>query len=240
MKLKSSTKWALSLIIIVGGLIGTGSALKGLYFRPTPKEPAISPYHSQAIATEDIRVREILKSEFNGLFKLDDRWISPAYAFGDLNGDEIEDLVAAVQVGREVDPNDRSSPLFRFEKVMHCGKGCASAITNERLFTTGDLDWYAKNNGSILVVIHGTRLGFQNTRPEQRFVLVDGWHRGKLEMRLYKGKLKIARFGDELKLQAPPELIGSAILLIGPETSGSAIYWDGASYRSYEVPSSPN
>jgi hypothetical protein len=62
------------------------------------------------------RVRGILLSEFEGWFDLDDRFISPTYVSGDLNGDGILDLAIAVRLNREVSPDQKTQPPFQFEK----------------------------------------------------------------------------------------------------------------------------
>lgn len=106
---------------------------------------------------------------------------------------------------------------------------------------TGALKWYSDHNAAILVIIHGSRdFGLTNTKRKQRFVLVDAWNNGKLKLQLYRGKLKIARAGDEPKLLPPPELLGSALILLGIGNNGTAVYWDGTAYRWYPVSEPPH
>lgn len=54
-------------------------------------------------------------------------------------------------------------------------------------------------------------------------------------MSSFKGKLEPAAYGDEAEIVPPPYLLGDAILMIDSENSGTAVYWDGARYRWYEV-----
>ena len=58
-------------------------------------------------------------------------------------------------------------------------------------------------------------------------------------MLLFKGELKIARYGDEPELVPPPKLIANAIVLINQYGNGDAVYWDGTEYRWYTVKELP-
>lgn len=44
------------------------------------------------------QVATLLRSEFGGLFKVDDRNITPSYLVGDFNGDGVEDLAVSVRL----------------------------------------------------------------------------------------------------------------------------------------------
>jgi hypothetical protein len=180
-------------------------------------------------------ITSLLETEFGSLFVIDDRTISPTYLRGDFNGDGVEDLAVAVRLNRQIDPNDRSKMPFQFDKAYGPGPSTVGEQDYGPTFTIGDLAGY--RDLSMLAVIHGTREhGLTNSKPSQRFVVVDAWHLGQKTMSLFRGKLKPAAYGDELKIIPPPQLLGDAILMIGPEDSGTAVYWDGARYRWYEVP----
>ena len=184
------------------------------------------------------RVRGILVSEFEGWFDLSDRLISPSYVSTDLNGDGITDLAAGVRLNREISPTDTGQPPFRFEKPGGSSPGDPPIPLYP--METGALRWYHDHNAAILAIIHGSReFGLTNTKREQRFVLVDGWHNGKLKLQLYRGKLKIARAGDEPELIPPPVLLGSALIFLGIENDGTAVYWDGGAYSWYPVEEPP-
>lgn len=230
------------LIVITGGLLGgIASAYKAGYFQSkiagTENLP-VRPTGANDSELTESRVRGILVSEFEGWFDLSDRLISPSYVSADLNGDGIPDLAAAVRLNREISPDDTTQSTFQFEKPYGL-VGPDDPVPPIRM-ETGALKWYSDHNGAILVIIHGSRdFGLTNTKRKQRFVLVDAWNNGKLKLQLYRGKLKIARAGDEPKLLPPPELLGSALILLGIGNNGTAVYWDGTAYRWYPVSEPP-
>jgi hypothetical protein len=230
-----TTKFRSGAVLLTGlGILVTGIA-SACYFRAAnmqensnqvPKAPSES--------TEQIR--GVLAKEFGGLMDIDDRTISPTFLMGDFNGDGVADLAIAVRVNREIDPEDPSEMPFRFEKAYGPGPSTVGEPDYGPSFTIGVLAHYRRNNFSMLAIIHGTReLGFTETMPQQRILVVDAWHLGKKRMSLFKGKLEPAAYGDEPETVAPPQLLGDAILMIGPENSGTAVYWDGARYRWYPV-----
>jgi hypothetical protein len=228
----------LILAFITGTLIcGIASAYKAGYFQSKIGATEDSFVRSTDFTDSELtpsRVRGILIAEFEGWFDLENRLISPSYISADLNGDGTSDLAAAVRLNREISPDDTTKPPFQFEKPYGLvgPNDPVPAIQME----TGALRWYHDHNAAILVIIHGSRdLGLTNTKREQRFVLVDGWYHGKLRLEAYRGKLKIAHAGDESDLVPPPVLLGSALLLLNIENSGTAVYWDGTAYRWYPV-----
>ena len=236
MAYRISLKSTLIIVVITGVfLCGIASAYKTGYFQL--KTGPIENSFVRSTGTKDSeltesRVRGILISELEGWFDLSDRVISPSYVSADLNGDGIVDLAAAVRLNREVSPDDTTEPPFQFVKP-----------DGDPLYRmeTGALRWYHDHNAAILVIIHGSRdFGLTNTKPAQRYVLVDGWQGGKLKLQLYRGKLKIARAGDEPELMPPPVLLGSALILLGIENDGTAVYWDGKAYSWYPVREPPD
>jgi hypothetical protein len=197
-----------------------------------------SPTRQKANVTPE-QVATLLASEFGGLFKVDERNITPSYLVGDFNGDGVEDLAASVRLDRQISTDDKSKPPFSFEKAYGPGPSTLGEQSEENGFTMGDLARY--HELPILAVIHGsTKDGWKNSQPEQRFVVVDAWHLGKKMMSLYHGRLKPASYGDEPRLIQPPQLLGDAILMLDKANAGTAVYWDGATYRWYPVAGLPD
>ena len=243
MAYRISLKSTLIIVVITGVfLCGIASAYKTGYFQL--KTGPIENSFVRSTGTKDSeltesRVRGILISELEGWFDLSDRVISPSYVSADLNGDGIVDLAAAVRLNREVSPDDTTEPPFQFVKPY--GPGPDDPPIPPARMETGSLRWYHEYNAAILVIIHGSRdFGLTNTKPAQRYVLVDAWNNGKLKLQLYRGKLKIARAGDEPELMRPPVLLGSALMLLNIESTGTAVYWDGTAYRWYPVRELPD
>jgi len=199
--------------------------------------------HVQNPPTQRAKLNEeevitLLSLEFSGLFKIDDQHISPSYLVGDFNGDGIQDIAISVQLNRQVSAADKSKPLFSFEKAPGPGPSTVGEQGSDSGFAIGDLVRY--QDLAILAVIHGSKnKGWNESQPEQRFVIVDAWHLGKKLMSLYRGKLKPTPYGDEPRIIQPPEFFGDAILMLDQTNTGTAVYWDGARYRWYPVDELP-
>jgi hypothetical protein len=179
------------------------------------------------------QVATLLRSEFGDLFILDGRDVSPSYMVGDFNGDGVEDIAISVRVNRVINPDDRSTPPFFFEKAFGPGTSTVGEEIEKDRFAIGALARY--KDLTILLVIHGSsRQQWNNS--EQKFVIVDAWHLGKKMMSLHQGReLKPSAYGDEPQIIPPPQLLGDAILMLDGESVGTAVYWDGARYRWYPV-----
>ncbi|MGH9970523.1 MAG: hypothetical protein ACREBG_22405 [Pyrinomonadaceae bacterium] len=185
------------------------------------------------------QVAALLESEFGGLFKLDTRTISPSYIVGDFNGDGTEDIAIPVRLNLQLSTEDKTKPPFSFEKAQGPGPSTLGEQGHESGLTMGDLARYKEL--PILVIIHGSMKDrWKNSRPEQRFVVVDAWRLGKKVMSLNHGKLKPTPYGDEPQVVEPPRLLGDAILMLDPANAGTAVYWDGARYRWYPVDEPPS
>ena len=199
--------------------------------------------HAQNPSTErpklnDTEVVTLLSVEFSGLFKLDEQNISPSYLVGDFNGDGAQDIAISVRLNRQLTAEDKSKPPFLLEKAPGPGPSTVGEQGEVSGFTMGDLARYQEL--AILAVIHGSkRNGWNESQPEQRFVVVDAWHLGKKQMTINHGKLRPAPYGDERQVVPPPHLMGEAILMLDQTNSGTAVYWDGARYRWYPVDEVP-
>ena len=179
-----------------------------------------------------------LSLEFNGLFKVDEEHISPRYLVGDFNGDGVQDIAVSVQLNRHISAEDESKPSFSFEKAPGPGPSTVGEQGSDSGFAIGDLARYQKL--TILAVIHGSKSkGWNESQPEQRFVIVDAWHLSKKLMSLYRGKLKPAPYGDEPSIVKPPELFGDAILMLDQTNTGTAVYWDSSRHRWYPIDEQP-
>jgi hypothetical protein len=183
--------------------------------------------------TED-RVRVLVETESKGLFQVDTQTISPSYLIGDFNGDGIDDIAVPVKLSHELDSNNKAKTPFWFDKAGACtGQLPEGVYTSPPTFTMSDLARY--RGWPILLVIHGTReSGWNNTQPQQQFVIVDAWDQGKKIMSLYRGKLKPVPNGDNPQIVTPPHF-GDALLMLIEGGKGTAILWDGEGYCWYPV-----
>jgi hypothetical protein len=183
------------------------------------------------------QVTTLLLSEFGGLFKVDERHISPSYLVGDFNGDGVKDIAVSVRLNRQLSTEDKSKPPFSFEKAFGPGSSTLGE-EGEQGLATGDLARYQEL--AILAIIHGSpNDGWNNSQAKQKFVVVDAWRLGTKLMSLYRGKFKPTPYGDETRVTEPPQLLGDAILMLDQTNAGTAVYWDGARYRWYPVDELP-
>ena len=182
----------------------------------------------------DAKLQALLKAEFEGLFEPDGKIISPRHLLGDFNGDGVLDIAISVRLLRSIEPSDKTEPPFWFGKPL--GPGMVQDDERYR-FKMGDLARY--RNESILIVLHGMAgQGWSHSEPKQRFAIVDGWDAGKINMSSYRGKLEPVAAGDGA-IEPPPRLLGDAILMLGHENKGTALYQDGNRYRWYPVDQAP-
>lgn len=182
----------------------------------------------------DAQLQALLKMEFEGLFEPNGKTISPSYLLGDFNGDDVLDIAIPVRLIRSIEASDKTESPFWFGKPL--GPGMAQDDERYR-FKMGDLNRY--RNESILIVLHGVAgRGWNHSEPKQKYVIVDGWDAGKINMASYRGKLKPVAAGDGA-IEPPPRLLGDAILMLGQENKGTALYCDGNKYRWYPVAHDP-
>lgn len=182
----------------------------------------------------DAQSQALVKREFEGLFEADGQTISPSHLVGDFNGDDVVDVAIYVRLSQSIDPSDKAEPRFWFGKPL--GPGMRDD-DKRYTFKMGDLARYRSE--PILIVLHGkAEPDPTGSEPKQRFVIVDGWDADAVTMRSYRGKLWPAAAGDS-PIEPPPHLLGDAILILGRENRGTALYWDGNRYRWYPVDHAP-
>lgn len=224
-------------MILIGALSDSGVCKVRVPSMDDRQSQAQNPPTEQTKLNER-KVITLLSVEFSGLFKLDEQNISPSYLVGDFNGDGVQDIAVSVRLNRQISPDDKSKSPFSFEKAPGPGPDTLSEEGNGSGFAIGDLARY--QDLAILAIIHGSmRNDWNESQPEQRFVIVDAWHLGKKLMTLYRGKLKPTPYGDEPSVIQPPKLLGDAILMLDETNVGTAVYWDGARYRWYPVDELP-
>jgi hypothetical protein len=181
---------------------------------------------SLAIEEISVRVKSLIEQESAGLLSLAGA-VSPNYLVGDYNGDQLLDIAAVVALKRKVAQDERSGSRFSISKpcVSKSDQPTALAITN--------LERY--EGEKLLVIFHGSQRGLDNFRSGRRFIVLDVIDRATSKLLLFRGKLKPAVAGDEPRPLSPPLLKGDAILLLGNDSSGAAVYWRGNGYCWYPV-----
>ena len=184
--------------------------------------------------SREVRTQELLKTEFEGLFEPDGQRISPNCLVADFNGDGVDDIAISVKLASSFATTEKKESPFRFSKPLGPGM---PPDEGRYSFKVSDLVRY--RNESILIVLHGVAgRGWNDSEPKQRFVIVDGWDAGRINMASYRGKLEPVAAGDSA-IVPPPLLLGDAILMLGHENKGTALYWDGNQYRWYPVGHAP-
>jgi hypothetical protein len=184
-------------------------------------------------------IQELLMTELGGLFRYDEKTVFPSYMVGDLNGDEVKDIIIIARLIEDGELNKISQLPFNLDKPLGAGVNSKQDVTTGEL-TLEDLKRYT--NEPVVIILHGVPGNLWRTnQPQKRFVLLDAMHNDTKTMKLSRGRIKPAFAGDERKRVPPPSLKGDAILFIAPDDTGLAVYWDGQRYRWYplkEVPKS--
>lgn len=200
------------------------------------QEAAQQKQAEKGITTEQVKL--LLQKEFGGLFKLDEQTLPPNYLVGDFNGDGEKDIVVAVRLNQHLDEASKAKPPFKLRKPILNQGGDVENSVDDYMFTMGDLAQY--QNDLLLIIVQGSReQGWSNSRPSQKFVLIDAMYFGVKYMKLYRGEFKPARATDDVEISPPPHLIGDAVLVIVKDDTGTALYWDGKEYSLYPIEEIP-
>jgi hypothetical protein len=190
------------------------------------------------------QIQSLINKEFGQLFLVDSLYISPTYLVGDFNGDGIKDLAVLVRPRKTIDPNDKTKPTFWLDEPITGGiykttskrrldKAEREWRERHQAFTIGDLARYRQVLLPEIVIIHGTEgRMWENSEPQQRFVVLGGMDHDADRMRLYRGKLKSMAIGDSPG-GIPHKLVGDALLFTYRNEGGAVIYWLNGDYYWY-------
>jgi hypothetical protein len=171
-------------------------------------------------------ISELLERESSDMLTLWSGGITPKFIWGDFNGDKTIDLLIPASINRKTEFNYKKLSSFYVDKAQAIGVNPKAKFPVEKLKPDNDV---------LLVIFHGvpgsTADSFQ---VGKRYIIIDGTYKNPERMILFRGKLKPATAGDELKVVTPPLLNGDAILFLDDE-GGTAIYWYKERYHWYPI-----
>lgn len=183
------------------------------------------------------QVRTIVAREFGGLLQVDEMSVKPGFLTGDFNGDGVEDIFVVARLSQLPTIEDNSELPFQLDNPPGTASG---KVNNEPMLKSTMSNLARFRNELVQIVIHGAPSGWAGSiTRQQKFVLLHAMDYGTTKMKTFHGSLKLARAGDEQDMVTPPSLVGDAILLLGRDNSGTALYWDGSRYRWYPVDNAP-
>ena len=208
--------------------------------------PGYQPQHSsgqEKLSLTKDEAQAVIDKAFNNLFIIDDRKITPAWLVADFNGDKIQDIAVLAQLRPNTltKENARSFPSFSLYQPITGGGKIISKNKRQieryrTALTLSNLAVSKTGPGLLLIIIHGlpNRL-WEQSEPQQRFVLLDAMSIGAIEMKVYREKLKPAPVGDSPSA-TPPLLRADAIQFLfslDKNSEGDVLYWDKDGYYRY-------
>lgn len=178
----------------------------------------------------EIDVAKLLARESGDLLVL---WkIAPNYLWGDFNGDGAKDIAIVAALNTKVKFSVEPLSAFVIDKALSPNDQFTDKFNREVLGGAADLP--------LLVIFHGSSdASTNNFQIKERFIVLDGLDNHPQRILLHKGKLDPAVAGDEPRAVPPPKLIGDAIVSLGEENTGTAVFWYKGKYRWYPVEKYP-
>jgi|SRR5215475_1848470 len=221
----------LKLCLITLGICGV--AFSAMYIAK-PDSPVSSSMRQQSPSDLSVKqaeedVAKLLVHESGNLLILGTKWgVTPTYLWGDFNGDGAIDIAIVAALNTSVGFSTQPLSAFVIDKARPPDYQRVNEYPREFLKEYTDTP--------LLVIFHGANdATMKNFQIKERFIVLDGMDKPPLRMLLHKGRLDAAVAGDEPRVVLPPKLIGDALVCLGNDNTGTAIFWNKGKYRWYPV-----